>query len=111
MLLTKFMRGAWIVCVAMPIIFLIMKQIRRHYDRVSRELGIVDEEPWGKVRQLPDGAMQMFVRDPAGNLLELSYRGEVDQAILDEVEHGTYVSGRNDPRGTRGEDATLYHGR
>jgi catechol 2,3-dioxygenase-like lactoylglutathione lyase family enzyme len=79
--------------------------------RVSRELGIVDEEPWGKVRQLPDGAMQMFIRDPAGNLLELSYRGEVDQAILDEVEHGTYVSGRDDPRGTRGEDATLYHGR
>jgi lactoylglutathione lyase len=79
--------------------------------RVSRELGIVDEEPWGKVRRLPDGAMQMFIRDPAGNLLELSYRGEVDQAILDEVEHGTYVSGRNDPRGTRGEDATLYHGR
>jgi amino acid transporter len=37
-LLTKFTRGAWIVCVAMPIIFLIMKQIRRHYDRVSREL-------------------------------------------------------------------------
>jgi catechol 2,3-dioxygenase-like lactoylglutathione lyase family enzyme len=79
--------------------------------RLSRELGIVDEEPWGKVRQLPDGAMQMFIRDPAGNLLELSYRGEVDQAILDEVEHGTYVSGRNDPRGTRGDDATLYHGR
>ena len=37
-LLTKFTRGAWIVCVAMPIIFLIMKAIRRHYDRVAREL-------------------------------------------------------------------------
>jgi amino acid transporter len=37
-LLTKFTRGAWIVCVAMPIIFLVMKSIRKHYDRVSREL-------------------------------------------------------------------------
>jgi hypothetical protein len=37
-LLTKFARGAWIVCVAMPIIFMIMKGIRKHYDRVSREL-------------------------------------------------------------------------
>ena len=37
-LLTKFTRGAWIVCVAMPIIFMTMKAIRRHYDRVAREL-------------------------------------------------------------------------
>jgi catechol 2,3-dioxygenase-like lactoylglutathione lyase family enzyme len=79
----------------------------------ARELDLVDERPWGKVRELPDGAMQMFIRDPAGNLLEISYRGPVDQAILDdpEVEHGTYVSGRNDPRGTRSADATLYHER
>ena len=34
-LLTKFTRGAWIVCVAMPIIFFTMKSIRRHYDRVA----------------------------------------------------------------------------
>jgi amino acid transporter len=37
-LLTKFTRGAWIVCVAMPVIFMTMKAIRRHYDRVAREL-------------------------------------------------------------------------
>jgi amino acid transporter len=37
-LITKFARGAWIVIVAMPIIFMIMKGIRSHYDRVSREL-------------------------------------------------------------------------
>ena len=37
-LLTKFTRGAWIVCVAMPVIFMTMKGIRRHYDRVAREL-------------------------------------------------------------------------
>ena len=37
-LATKFTRGAWIVCVAMPIIFLIMKAIKRHYDKVALEL-------------------------------------------------------------------------
>jgi hypothetical protein len=37
-LLTKFTRGAWIVCVAMPIIFMTMRGIRKHYDRVAREL-------------------------------------------------------------------------
>jgi len=37
-LATKFMRGAWIVCVAMPIIYLTMRAIHRHYDRVAQEL-------------------------------------------------------------------------
>jgi len=43
-LATKFMHGAYIVCIAMPIIFLIMKAIKRHYDKVARELALDDEE-------------------------------------------------------------------
>jgi hypothetical protein len=43
-LATKFMHGAYIVCIAMPIIFLIMKAIKRHYDKVARELTPGDEE-------------------------------------------------------------------
>ena len=78
-----------------------------------KELGIIDSSPWGKPRRLPDGAMQMFIRDPSGNLIEISYRGDVDPAILaDElVEEGIYISGRNDPRGSRADSATLYHNR
>ena len=34
-----------------------------------KELGVIDIKPWGHVRQLPDGPIQMFVRDPSGNLL------------------------------------------
>jgi lactoylglutathione lyase len=82
-----------------------------------RELGVIDVTPWGKVRRLPDGAMQMFVRDPSGNLIEISCSPdmEVDDAIFDDadlVQPGisAYVSGRDDGRGTRGEGATLYHG-
>jgi catechol 2,3-dioxygenase-like lactoylglutathione lyase family enzyme len=81
-----------------------------------KELDIIDINPWGKVRQLPSGAMQMFIRDPSGNLVEISsrpeYKDQLDPAIFqDELyKEGLYVSGRNDFRGYKSEDATLYHG-
>jgi lactoylglutathione lyase len=78
-----------------------------------KELGIIDIQPWGNVRTLPDGVIQMFVRDPSGNLVELSCAPgtEIDQAILsdDLFKDGIYVSGRNDFRGYKSKDATLYH--
>lgn len=78
-----------------------------------KELKAIDTAPWGKVRQLPDGAMQMFVRDPSGNLVEISSQPgyEVDKAIFEDelYEEGLYVSGRNDFRGYRAENATLYN--
>jgi amino acid transporter len=37
-LITKFTHGAWIVTIAMPLLFLTMQGIRRHYDRVSTEI-------------------------------------------------------------------------
>ena len=43
-LATKFLQGAWIVVVAMPVIFLIMQAIHRHYDRVRDELAVGDED-------------------------------------------------------------------
>lgn len=42
-LLTKFLVGAWIVCLAMPILFLMMKGIRHHYDNVAAELAVTEE--------------------------------------------------------------------
>ncbi len=82
-----------------------------------KELGVIDTAPWGKVRQLPEGAMQMFVRDPSGNLVEISsepsYKDQVDPAIFqDELFHdGLYISGRNDFRGYKSDKAVLYHGK
>ncbi len=43
-LVTKFLQGAWIVVIAMPLIFLFMQAIHRHYDRVRDELAVGDEE-------------------------------------------------------------------
>jgi amino acid transporter len=37
-LVTKFLHGAWIVVVAMPLLFLLMQRIQRHYAAVDREL-------------------------------------------------------------------------
>jgi amino acid transporter len=43
-LATKFTRGAWIVCIAIPVLFMIMKSIQRHYEKVSIELTPEDDE-------------------------------------------------------------------
>ena len=78
-----------------------------------KELGVIDVKPWGHVRQLPDGPIQMFIRDPSGNLVELSCRpgSNIDPAILEDelFREGLYVSGRNDFRGYKSEKASLYH--
>ena len=38
----------------------------------AKASNVIDVAPWGKVRQLPNGKMQMFVRDPSGNLIEIA---------------------------------------
>ena len=44
-LFSKFTHGAWIVVVAMPILFGIMKAISRHYARVAAELRLASTRP------------------------------------------------------------------
>jgi catechol 2,3-dioxygenase-like lactoylglutathione lyase family enzyme len=78
-----------------------------------KKLGIIDIEPWGKVRELTKGVIQMFVRDPSGNLIEISSAPGtyIDPKIFEDelYQEGFYVSGRNDFRGYKNKDATLYH--
>ncbi|MFK7743147.1 MAG: VOC family protein [Planctomycetota bacterium] len=38
----------------------------------------IDTRAWGRVRQLPSGAMQMFLRDPSGNLVEIGSAKDAD---------------------------------
>src|SRR2546423_13032260 len=45
-LVTKFTHGAWLVTIAMPAVFLLMKAISRHYRHVAEEL---EPEPAGIV--------------------------------------------------------------
>lgn len=46
----------------------------------------IDLRPWGKVRRLATGAMQMFVRDPSGNLVEVASAPDalVDSKLFDD---------------------------
>ncbi len=75
--------------------------------RRLRDADAIDIKPWGKVRRLVTGAMQMFARDPGGNLVEIASRPDdvIDQDILDDDAHvhisddnQLYASGRNEHR-------------
>ncbi|PSL03728.1 amino acid/polyamine/organocation transporter (APC superfamily) [Haloactinopolyspora alba] len=48
--ITKFTHGAWIVLATMPLLFALMRGIRRHYDTVSEELAVDD---WPSESLLP----------------------------------------------------------
>ena len=80
-----------------------------------KELDAIDIRPWGRCRRLPDGSMQMFVRDPSKNLIEIIARPDVpvDHAIFEdelvETHKNMYISDRNDARGDQSDSATLYH--
>ncbi|MEV8532530.1 APC family permease [Streptomyces sp. NPDC051211] len=39
-LVTKFTHGAWLVVIAMPLLFLGMKGVRRHYEQVARQVSV-----------------------------------------------------------------------
>jgi len=43
-LVGKFTHGAWLVCLAIPLLFLLMRSVRTHYDRVAVELEPDEEE-------------------------------------------------------------------
>ncbi|OAR24599.1 DNA-binding protein [Streptomyces sp. ERV7] len=39
-LITKFTHGAWLVIIAMPVLFVGMKGVRRHYEQVARQVAV-----------------------------------------------------------------------
>jgi amino acid transporter len=69
-LITKFTRGAWIVVLTMPVLYLLMKGIHNHYDRVSEEL-----EPQDELVPLPsrNHAVILVSKVHAPTLRALSY--------------------------------------
>jgi catechol 2,3-dioxygenase-like lactoylglutathione lyase family enzyme len=76
--------------------------------RRMKELGVLDHVTFGSaVVELPDGAAQMYVRDPAGNLVELDHR-DASTIARDEVPGVVRLA---DVRAQEGEAAraTLWH--
>ncbi|MBM3986980.1 MAG: glyoxalase [Planctomycetes bacterium] len=73
--------------------------------RRAKAAGAIDLKVWGRVRQLPSGVMQMFLRDPSGNLIEIaSQRGAaIDPAVLaDELVEPTRGMYRMEPGASSG---------
>ena len=74
----------------------------------AKELDLLDDETFGAaVRELPDGAVQMYIRDPAGNLVELNWPdiSTLDRSVISTIRRVA------DERPQSGEaaSATLYH--
>jgi amino acid transporter len=69
-LLTKFTRGAYIVVIALPVLYVLMRAISRHYDRVADEL-----EPDDEMVPLPsrNHAIVLVSKVHAPTLRALSY--------------------------------------
>ena len=76
----------------------------------AKELGLLDTGTFGAaVREFPDGAVQMYIRDPAGNLVELDWPdvSSLDRSVVTDLVRleDSLPQPPDAPR------ATLYHAR
>lgn len=56
--------------------------------RKAEELGVQDEDGYyANVYELPDGAAQLYVRDPAGNMVEINHpdASTLDRSVVGEI--------------------------
>ena len=88
-LATKFTKGAWIVCVAMPLLYLLMRGIHRHYERVAVELTPDDSTPMTLPSRVHALVLVSKIHKPT--LRALSYaratRPTVLEAVTVDVDH------------------------
>ncbi|MEW1697752.1 APC family permease [Streptomyces sp. NPDC093249] len=82
-LITKFTHGAWIVVLAMPLLFAGMKGVRRHYDAVAAEVAV---EAGARPRALAENHVLVLVASVnAPSLRALSYALTLRPASLTAV--------------------------
>lgn len=76
----------------------------------ARERGLLDGATFGAaIRELPDGSVQMYLRDPAGNLVEVDWpdASSLDRAVVGDIPKLEDLAAQSpDAAG-----ATLYHAR
>ena len=53
----------------------------------AQDMNILDERRDPTVRELPDGSVQMYVRDPSGNLVEINWPDAttLDRALIPDI--------------------------
>ncbi len=57
--------------------------------RLARERGLLDGDTFAPIRELNDGSVQMYLRDPAGNLVEIDWPDAalLDRTVVSEIRH------------------------
>ena len=62
---------------------------------------MVHEPPFAQIYELPDGGIQMYLRDPGGNLIEVDHPDAttVDRNVVTDVKRlvDTHPAGRREP--------------
>ncbi|WP_370413368.1 APC family permease [Streptomyces fradiae] len=82
-LVTKFTHGAWIVVLAMPLLFATLKGVRRHYDTVAAEVAVA---PGIRPRPLAENHVLVLVGSVnAPSLRAVSYAKTLKPATLTAV--------------------------
>lgn len=74
----------------------------------AKELGLLEPDTFGApVRELPDGAVQMYIRDPAGNLVEVDWPdvSSLDRSVVTDLVRLADVL----PQPDNAARATLFH--
>ena len=74
----------------------------------ARDLGLLDEHAFGaSVRELPGGAVQMYIRDPAGNLVEVDWPdvSTLDRSVITNIRRVVDERAQSD----EALRSTLYH--
>jgi YD repeat-containing protein len=74
----------------------------------AKELRLLDPETWfSPVYELPDGAVQMYIRDPAGNLVEIDWPdvSTLDRSVVTDIRR----LADEVPQDEESLRATLYH--
>ena len=54
----------------------------------ARELGIIEDTAWFRhIYELPDGSVQLYIRDPAGNLVEIDWpdASTLDRSVVTDL--------------------------
>jgi lactoylglutathione lyase len=76
----------------------------------AKEGGLLDADTFGAaVRELPGGVVQMYVRDPAGNIVEVDWpdASELDRSVVTDVD----LLADAFPQEGDAARSTLYHAR
>jgi amino acid transporter len=84
-LITKFVRGAWLALLAMLLLYMLMVAIRRHYNSVRRELEVETETTQGRVLPSRVHAIVLVSKIHKPTLRALAYARASRPSVLEAV--------------------------